>query len=163
MKKENISTLINDIKNDIRTGMEQHNIPGMSIALVSKEGIIWSEGFGFIDKRETRKVNSDTLFRIGSLSKATGEGLNPEDYHYQKLTEITVNGLRTDNEKAEYDLLLTDAFLLYASHLMFGKVNPETIDAEWHVARREGNPVKILQKALHCRSEMGGYMWMQGC
>ena len=45
-------------------------------------------------------------------------------------------------------MLLTDAFLLYTSHLFSGKVNPETIDAQWHVTRREGDPVELLNSSL---------------
>jgi murein L,D-transpeptidase YcbB/YkuD len=50
--------------------------------------------------------------------------------------------------KANYDLLLTGAFLLYCSHLQSGKVNPKTISPEWHVIRREGEPVLTFKQAL---------------
>jgi murein L,D-transpeptidase YcbB/YkuD len=48
----------------------------------------------------------------------------------------------------DLDLLLTDAFLLYGSHLLAGRVNPETIDPEWSVERREVGLVEVLQAAL---------------
>ena len=70
MQKENLSTLINEIKDNIASNMKEYNIPGMSVALVSKDGIVWTEGFGFIDRNKTREVDSDTLFWIGSLAKA---------------------------------------------------------------------------------------------
>ncbi|MHA1446119.1 MAG: serine hydrolase domain-containing protein [Candidatus Heimdallarchaeaceae archaeon] len=70
MQKENLSTLINEIKDDITAGMKKYNIPGMSVALISKDGIVWAEGFGFIDRNKTREVDSNTLFWIGSLAKA---------------------------------------------------------------------------------------------
>ncbi|MHA1219671.1 MAG: serine hydrolase domain-containing protein, partial [Candidatus Heimdallarchaeaceae archaeon] len=70
MQKENLSSLINEIKDDITAGMKKYNIPGMSVALISKDGIVWAEGFGFIDRNKTREVDSNTLFWIGSLAKA---------------------------------------------------------------------------------------------
>ncbi|MBU1370305.1 MAG: L,D-transpeptidase family protein [Bacteroidetes bacterium] len=89
-----------------------------------------------------------TVQLITSIQQAYLEGLNPSDYHLQQLLELTVNQPKTELAKAEHDLLLTDAFLLYTSHLLSGKVNPQTIDAEWHVTRREGDPVELLQQAL---------------
>jgi len=70
MKNKRLHVLVNEIKKDIISGMEQHNIPGMSIALVSNEGILWAEGFGYLDKDKTGKVDCDTLFWTGSLAKA---------------------------------------------------------------------------------------------
>ena len=41
------------------------------------------------------------------------------------------------NEIANFDLLLTDAYLVYAAHLYNGKVCPENIDPDWHAACKE--------------------------
>lgn len=59
-----------DISEIIEKGLKERNIPGLSIAIIDKSGIIWSEGFGFTDRSKTKKVTPKTLFRIGSLSKA---------------------------------------------------------------------------------------------
>jgi murein L,D-transpeptidase YcbB/YkuD len=49
----------------------------------------------------------------------------------------------------DLDLLLTDAFLVYASHLLSGRVNPLTFDAEWHVVNsKEVDIPAVLEKAL---------------
>jgi len=93
------------------------------------------------------KANLDQL--IKSIEESEGEGLNPKDYHYDKLLSLTKDFTRlSSSQKAEIDLLATDAFLLYTSHLLSGKVNPINIDPEWFVKRREGNPVQLLSKAL---------------
>ena len=93
------------------------------------------------------KANLDQL--IKSIEESEGEGLNPKDYHYDKLLSLTKDFTRlSSSQKAEIDLLATDAFLLYTSHLLSGKVNPINIDPEWFVKRREGNPVQLLIKAL---------------
>lgn len=92
--------------------------------------------------------NQNTALQLlNEIQNADEEGLNPRDYHVEKLRQLSGVHL-TGQDKAEYDMLLTDAFLLYASHLFSGKVNPETIDAQWHVTRREGDPVELLNRAL---------------
>lgn len=82
----------------------------------------------------------------GILLEAEAHGLDPYDYHYGTILKIS-NGLGTI-EQAELDLLLTDAFLLYASHFLNGKINPETVDSEWKAIRREGNAQAFLEQAL---------------
>jgi CubicO group peptidase (beta-lactamase class C family) len=48
--------------------MAKDKIPGLSIALVDSEGILWTAGFGRTGDRG-RPVTPDTLFSIGSTSK----------------------------------------------------------------------------------------------
>jgi len=49
---------------------------------------------------------------------------------------------------AELDLLLTDAFLAYGSHLLAGRVNPETLQQEWVANRRSADFGFMLETAL---------------
>ncbi|MFX0181926.1 MAG: serine hydrolase domain-containing protein [Candidatus Hodarchaeota archaeon] len=63
------SPIIENITAEIKKGMENNNIPGLTIALVSSKGIIWSEVFGFTDQSEEQKVNKETLFCIQSSTK----------------------------------------------------------------------------------------------
>ncbi|MCU7853391.1 MAG: beta-lactamase family protein [Candidatus Thiodiazotropha sp. (ex Monitilora ramsayi)] len=49
--------------------LEEELVPGLSIALVDKHGPIWVEGFGVANSMTGAKVDSETLFRIGSLTK----------------------------------------------------------------------------------------------
>ncbi|MFC1734122.1 murein L,D-transpeptidase, partial [candidate division KSB1 bacterium] len=87
---------------------------------------------------------------IFSLKSSVKEGLNPEDYHFESIVRLFGNFNKLNNsQKAELDLIATDAFLLYTSHLLSGKVNPESIDPEWYVSRREGDPVELLKSALN--------------
>ena len=93
---------------------------------------------------------------VKAIHEADREGLRPTDYHLAK-TEATLKEMRQNQEKktplnprrlVDLDLLLTDAFLVYGSHLLVGRINPETIDAEWLANRREADLVSILQTAL---------------
>ncbi len=42
---------------------------------------------------------------------------------------------------AEFDILLTDAVLLYAYHLLNGKVNPKSLDNKWNFSSRDLSPI----------------------
>lgn len=49
--------------------MVERKVPGLSIALVDREGILWSAGFGYTDYGRKTPVTIDTLFNICSMSK----------------------------------------------------------------------------------------------
>jgi CubicO group peptidase (beta-lactamase class C family) len=49
--------------------MAKDKIPGLSIALVDRDGILWTAGFGYTDYNRKTPVTTDTLFSIGSTSK----------------------------------------------------------------------------------------------
>jgi len=89
--------------------------------------------------------NKKELLRL--LGQANEEGLRPDDYHYGTILSLS-DYARGAEQVAELDMLLSDAYFLYSSHILNGKVNPETIDSEWKATRREGNPVQLLDTAL---------------
>ena len=70
MKADFLNRLKEEVSKEIKKGMEERDIPGVSIAIVDKSGVVWSEGFGYTDRLKSKKVNPNTLFWIGSLSKA---------------------------------------------------------------------------------------------
>lgn len=93
---------------------------------------------------------------VNALSKADREGLNPQDYHLAPIKDL-VSVIQ--NKQAEgleipsllftnLDLLLTDAFLTYGSHLFSGRINPDTIDNEWFSNRRAANLPAVLEEGL---------------
>lgn len=51
--------------------LRQQGIPGMSISVSQKGELIWSEGFGYANRKPKIKVDpSKTLFRIASIAKS---------------------------------------------------------------------------------------------
>jgi len=44
-------------------------LPGLSIALVSHDQVLWTEGFGYRDKSRTAQVDTNTMFGVLSVSK----------------------------------------------------------------------------------------------
>ena len=53
----------------IRYEMAKHAVPGLSIALVDDQRLVWAQGFGFADVERKVPASADTLYRVGSLSK----------------------------------------------------------------------------------------------
>lgn len=53
-----------------RKAMQEWNIPGMAIAIVADDKIIFAEGFGVRELNGSDPVDTHTLFQIGSTSKA---------------------------------------------------------------------------------------------
>ncbi|NND78254.1 MAG: L,D-transpeptidase family protein [Flavobacteriales bacterium] len=86
---------------------------------------------------------------VQALKNSHKEGLTPEDYHLTAIQKM-LSPYKTLSlaEKADLDILSSDAFLLYASHLLSGKLDPLSIDPEWKVSRREGDPLLMLHNAL---------------
>ncbi len=51
-------------------GMKKLEVPGMAIAIVKGKEVIWSKGFGKRDVEKQLPVTPDTIFAIGSSTKA---------------------------------------------------------------------------------------------
>lgn len=117
----------------------------------------------FYERRDFRPawiVGGDPLPQadslINAIREADREGLRPDDYHLANIQSLLVEvrknkveGKLNYSEKlVDLDLLLTDAYLIYASHLLAGRVNPETIHTEWIAYNRTEDLANILNTAL---------------
>lgn len=93
---------------------------------------------------------------VKSIRFAHHEGLRPEHYHIQEIEAMLDSVRQAKKEKkpldiqqlSDLDLLLTDAFLLYGSHLLSGHIDPETVDPEWIAKSPEADMTEILTGAL---------------
>ena len=93
---------------------------------------------------------------IKTIREANHEGLMPDEYNLgkieDKLREIRqrkdTNTPIDPSTLVSLDILLTEAFLTYGSHLLDGRVNPEKIEASWYPNRYEVDLVLLLQAAL---------------
>ena len=96
---------------------------------------------------------------VAALNRADLEGLNPEDYHVNEIGALlayvrlaTADGRTPETARlADLDLLLTDAFLLYGSHLLGGRVDPESLHPLWEASPRGADLGTLLQTALDSR------------
>lgn len=90
------------------------------------------------------------------LRSSDAHGLCPEDYHLTQIDPLMA--LAEDSHRygmpfdtaymARLDLLLTDAFLLYATHLVEGRVDPEEVHEGWRARPRKIDLLRLLDYAL---------------
>lgn len=57
------------IRYSITERMEHYKVPGISIAVVKDGEIQWAKGYGIANTKNSSKVNINTLFQAGSISK----------------------------------------------------------------------------------------------
>lgn len=60
---------IEGLQQAVRRILDEYNVAGAGIALVSKDGVIWSGGIGDADVAAGRPITAETVFRLGSTSK----------------------------------------------------------------------------------------------
>lgn len=104
---------------------------------------------------------------IPILENSYQDGLNPNDYHIRQIKDILdrLNRLvahsisdDSDNDSVVYnqkyvlnaqlDILLTDAFFLYSSHMAFGRVNNRVVYPNWIIDKRSFNLQELFNQAL---------------
>ncbi len=96
----------------------------------------------------------DSLLSI--LRDAEREGLRPADYHLAAIDSLLQHfrmqagaGEPLDPRRlVDLELLCTDAFLLYGSHLLAGRVDPTAITPSWTADGRQADLVQHLEQAL---------------
>jgi serine beta-lactamase-like protein LACTB len=63
------ATAIAEARSSILERMQYFGTPGAAVAVAVRQEIVWSECFGYADIARKVMVNSDTKFRVGSVSK----------------------------------------------------------------------------------------------
>jgi CubicO group peptidase (beta-lactamase class C family) len=56
-------------RQSIPDAMAKEKVPGLSLALADREGILWAAGFGYTDYDQKTPVTTDTMFALCSISK----------------------------------------------------------------------------------------------
>ncbi len=90
----------------------------------------------------------------GTLATANLHGLRADDYHYSCIVEWikmidsqSKDGKPiTNRELADLDIVMTDAFVNYGSHLANGKVDPEHIYPHWRIKRHKSDIFEVLDE-----------------
>jgi murein L,D-transpeptidase YcbB/YkuD len=110
----------------------------------------WSDDYG---------LSPDVEDFLEVIRSAYREGLNPQDYHLNKIAAVLSDlyasqiGLGPYDvvKLADLDLILTQAFFLYASHLLDGRVDHQNIYPDWVVNERSADLVAVLNEALESK------------
>ncbi len=85
----------------------------------------------------------NAMTMAAAIGRSDEDGLAPLDYHLDVIYDLLVQVLKQSAKDdpppfdpelwADLDLILTDAFLLFGSHLAAGRVNPETLHSDWKI------------------------------
>ena len=106
----------------------------------------------FYAERENFPAWSNTQLREGfieTLKKSEAEGLYFKDYHGEEIEvlETSLNSLKK-KEKSKYDILLTDAFFKFSSHLLNGKTDPQRIHEIFDLPKNQAKLTLLLNTAI---------------
>jgi CubicO group peptidase (beta-lactamase class C family) len=63
-----ITPVIEQLKTFIRDGMNKTGVPGVAVAVVYRDRVVYLDGFGYRKAGSNDKVDPDTVFQLASLS-----------------------------------------------------------------------------------------------
>lgn len=61
---------IDELQRRIAIVLEREGVPGVAVALVGRDGPIWTGGVGVVDTTTRAPVRADTVFRVASITKS---------------------------------------------------------------------------------------------
>jgi murein L,D-transpeptidase YcbB/YkuD len=77
---------------------------------------------------------------VAAIADLRNDGLDPVDYHIEALQSYRLDARMksqlTLQERADLELLATDAFMLGLYHVYVGKVNPVKLSSQWNFSQR---------------------------
>jgi murein L,D-transpeptidase YcbB/YkuD len=77
---------------------------------------------------------------VASIEDLRNDGLDPNDYHLEALRsyrlDVRMQSPLTLQDRADLELLATDAFMLGLYHVYLGKVDPVKLSSQWNFAQR---------------------------
>ena len=62
-------TFFDSYKTVIKDSMAAHDIPGLAIAVVNRDELLWEAGFGVRNRESGKPVNRETVFSLQSITK----------------------------------------------------------------------------------------------
>lgn len=154
--------------------MDFYKVPGLSIAIVENGKIRWAKGYGYANTKSGKKVDTNTLFQAGSISKPLAAlsalklyendslDLNKDVNYYLENWQIYENEF-TENEKVTVEKLLTHTAGISVSGFP-GYKQTDDFPHIINVLNGKGNTGKILVDTIPesiWRYSGGGYTVMQ--
>ena len=164
----------NNKKYNILDRMGHYKVPGVSIAVVQDGKIRWAKGYGIANTIKERKVDTNTIFQAGSISKPIAalsalklveEGilnLDQDVNEYLNDWKIPDNDF-TKNEKVTLRRLLTHTAGITV-HGFPGYQQNDTVPSIIQVLNGKGNTPKIFIDVIPgsiWRYSGGGYTVME--
>ena len=118
-QKKSESEVLQDIRVLVKKEMEEWHVPGIALAVVKDGKVLISEGFGYRDVKNQQPVTSDTLFAIGSSTKA--------------FTATSV-GVQVDKGKLKWDQPVKTYLPTFSMHDEFASERMTPADLVTHIS-----------------------------
>jgi len=156
-----IQSLVDDLSNGVLVEIEQEKIYARSVLAKFYQHIEYKPAWKDFEALEQA---------IKALEGSYKDGLLPVDYHvdvlrsiFEKLEQSTNQEELSNEWVAKFDLLMTDAILLYAFHLMEGKIDPHSLDVQWNFGYAElpGGDGKALAEAIANHTLLQELQWLR--
>lgn len=106
----------------------------------------------------TKKSFSQAESLLEAIDLAPLEGLQADDYNAKEMRafqdqffSIKKGKRKTDanlHKLMELDFLMTSNYLMYASHLLSGRIDPQRVDTNWISTPKKKNLAEYLEKAI---------------
>jgi L,D-transpeptidase YcbB len=96
---------------------------------------------------------------VAAIDELRYDGLDPNDYHLEALQsyrlDVRMNSPLTLQDRADLELLATDAFMLGLYHVYMGKVDPVKISSQWNFSQRPTPTIDEGMRRFSARLDAG--------
>ena len=156
-------TLVDDLTDRLRARIETaRGADPVAMAVEGRRLYVPADVARFYDRRLYRPIWTTTddapaLARelVAAIREADRHGLEPSDYHLEMLARL-LDRMGSDERSAHTDvdltvdleLAATDAFLVYAAHLLAGRVDSVRLQPNWRVSPRDVDLARTLEDAI---------------
>jgi murein L,D-transpeptidase YcbB/YkuD len=107
----------------------------------------------FYERRGLAPAWADPATRadlLRAIAEAEKDGLDPENYHRERLAAVEQRAAGDPRARADQDLLFTDALIRLGYHLVLGRVDPSRLDPNWNLRGDLGgiDPAQAVEQAI---------------
>ncbi|MBT8263772.1 MAG: beta-lactamase family protein, partial [Muriicola sp.] len=133
------------IEKDLNAILEVSNAPGFAVAIVEGDKIIYAKGYGYSDYENKTPVDANTLFAIGSSTKAftsaiLGQLRQEEKLSFDESPLKYVPELEFNNDEMNNNIIITD--------LMSHRTGLPRHDWSWYLFPTDDRD-SLLQRIKH--------------
>src|SRR5947208_16919476 len=69
---QQVEKAIREVEKLAQKQIQENTLPGLAIAVVFQDKVVYAKGFGVRDVNTKTPVNADTVFQLASVSKSVG-------------------------------------------------------------------------------------------
>ena len=150
---DSVSTI--KVDNSLQQILQARSVKAAGIDLPSQDTVhafYQNRDYQFAWINPDYSINLQVASLLGSIADAEQEGLSPLTYHQQQILPLLLqlgSILQPDKQLLiDLELLLTDAFITYASHRIYGQLDAKSQHKTWTLEKPAIDVAGLLQQAL---------------